>query len=168
MVGPVGHRVRVHFLHRELEIHERFLLHPRIVDNVAGLVGPDVLALQTMLLVKPPGSSGQGYHQDSFHIVTQPDTLLGAWVALDGADEENGCVWIRQGSQHEPVYPDADATKGHGGDMHANGRRAASNTDKTVTGHPPNGQQRCAPPYQADEDRATALLREPSVPHALS
>jgi hypothetical protein len=108
----------VHFLHRELEIHERFLLHPRIVDSGAGLVGPDVLALQTMLLVKPPGSAGQGYHQDSFHIVTQPDTLLGAWVALDGADEEHGCVWITQGSQHEPVYPDADATNGHGGDTH--------------------------------------------------
>ena len=46
-------------LHRELEIHER-LLHPRLVDVVAGLVGPDVLALQTMLFVKGPGSPGQG------------------------------------------------------------------------------------------------------------
>jgi phytanoyl-CoA hydroxylase len=43
-------------LHRRLEIHERYLLHPRIVDVVAGLVGPDVLALQTMLFVKGPGS----------------------------------------------------------------------------------------------------------------
>jgi phytanoyl-CoA hydroxylase len=111
-------RQRVHFLHRKLEIHERFLLHPRIVDAVAALIGPDVLALQTMLFVKGPGSPGQGYHQDSFHIITQPDTLIGAWVALDRADEENGCVWITAGSQHEPVYPDADQTKGHGGDTH--------------------------------------------------
>ena len=109
-------RLRAHFLHRQLAIHERFLLHPRIVDVVAGLIGPDVLALQTMLFVKGPGSPGQGYHQDSFHIITQPDTLIGAWVALDRADDENGCVWITQGSQHEPVYPDADATTGHGGD----------------------------------------------------
>jgi phytanoyl-CoA hydroxylase len=110
--------LRVHMLHRRLEIHERFLLHPRIVDAVAGLVGPDVLALQTMLFVKGPGSAGQGYHQDSFHIITEPDTLIGAWVALDRADTENGCVWITRGSQHEPVYPDADETKGHGGDVH--------------------------------------------------
>lgn len=96
-------RQRVHFLHRELAIHERFLLHPRLLDVVAGLVGPDVLALQTMLFVKGPGSPGQGYHQDSFHIITQPDTLIGAWVALDRADEENGCLWITPGSQHEPV-----------------------------------------------------------------
>jgi ectoine hydroxylase-related dioxygenase (phytanoyl-CoA dioxygenase family) len=110
--------LRVHMLHRRLEIHERYLLHPRIVDVVAGLIGPDVLALQTMLFVKGPGSEGQGYHQDSYHIITQPDTLIGAWVALDRADTENGCVWITPGSQNEPVYPDADVSRGHGGDVH--------------------------------------------------
>jgi phytanoyl-CoA hydroxylase len=110
-----GHRRRIHMLHREQEIHERFLLHPGLLDLVASLIGPDVLALQTMLFVKPPGSEGQGYHQDSFHIITEPDTLIGAWVALDHADTDNGCLWITEGSQHEPIYPDVDASKGHGG-----------------------------------------------------
>jgi ectoine hydroxylase-related dioxygenase (phytanoyl-CoA dioxygenase family) len=110
--------LRIHMLHRRLEIHERYLLHPRLVDVVAGLVGPDVLALQTMLFVKGPGSPGQGYHQDSYHIVTEPDTLIGAWVALDRADTENGCVWVTAGSQAEPVYPDVDELSGHGGDRH--------------------------------------------------
>jgi chlorinating enzyme len=108
--------LRIHMLHRRLEIHERFMLHPRVLDVVEALVGPDVLALQTMLFVKRPGSGGQGYHQDSFHIITQPDTLIGAWVALDRADEENGCVRVTAGSQVEPVYPDADEDAGHGGD----------------------------------------------------
>ncbi len=110
--------LRVHMLHRRLEIHERYMLHPGIVDVVAGLIGPDVLALQTMLFVKGPGSPGQGYHQDSYHIITQPDTLIGAWVALDRADTENGCLWLTAGSQAEPVYPDADESRGHGGDKH--------------------------------------------------
>jgi chlorinating enzyme len=114
--ADIAETLRIHMLHRELEIHERYLLHPGIVDVVAALVGPDVLALQTMLFVKRPGSEGQGWHQDSFHIITEPDTLIGAWVALDRADEENGCVWITAGSQHEPVYPDVDDTAGHGGD----------------------------------------------------
>ena len=109
---------RRHMLHRELEIHERFLLHPGVLDVVEGLIGPDVLALQTMLFVKRPGAPGQGFHQDSFHILTFPDTLIGAWIALDPADEENGCLWITPGSQHEPVYPDADHSRGHGGDTH--------------------------------------------------
>jgi phytanoyl-CoA hydroxylase len=121
--------LRVHMLHRRLELHERYLLHPRIVDVVAGLVGPDVLALQTMLFVKGPGSPGQGYHQDSFHIITEPDTLIGAWVALDRADEENGCVWLTSGSQNEPVYPDVDESKGHGGDFHLADIHAVSGAD---------------------------------------
>jgi phytanoyl-CoA hydroxylase len=110
------HLLRIHMLHRRLEIHERFMLHPRVLDVVQTLIGPDVLALQTMLFVKRPGSSGQGYHQDSFHIITQPDTLIGAWIALDRADEENGCVRVTVGSQNEPVYPDVDEDAGHGGD----------------------------------------------------
>jgi phytanoyl-CoA hydroxylase len=109
------HLERIHMLHRELEIHERYLLHPGLLDVVAALIGPDVLALQTMLFIKPPGSDGQGYHQDSYHIITEPDTLIGAWVALDRADTENGCVWITEGSQHEPIYPDVDEDAGHGG-----------------------------------------------------
>jgi phytanoyl-CoA hydroxylase len=124
-----GDRLRIHMLHRKLEIHERYMLQPRIVDVVAALIGPDVLALQTMLFVKRPGSPGQGYHQDSYHIITQPDTLIGAWVALDRADTENGCVWITAGSQNEPVYPDADDHSGHGGDRHLADIEAVSGAD---------------------------------------
>jgi hypothetical protein len=105
----LDHLLRIHMLHRRLEMQERFMLHPRVLDVVQALGGPDVLALQTMLFVKRPGSAGQGYHQDSFHIITQPDTLVGAWLALDPADEENGCLRVTAGSQHEPVYPDVES-----------------------------------------------------------
>src|SRR5262245_50683503 len=74
---------RLHMAHRTLEIHERFLLHPRIIDVLEALIGPDVLALQTMMFFKQPGQAGQGYHQDAYYIPTQPDTLCGAWLALD-------------------------------------------------------------------------------------
>jgi ectoine hydroxylase-related dioxygenase (phytanoyl-CoA dioxygenase family) len=100
--------LRIHMLHQHLEIHERFLLHPRILDVLEALIGPDVMAMQTMLFFKPPGGAGQGYHQDSYYIPTYPDTLCGAWLALERADEENGCVWFTGGTQHEPIYPSAD------------------------------------------------------------
>lgn len=99
------HYLRIHMLHRVLPLHERFLLHPRILDVLEALIGPDVRALQTMLFLKGPGQPGQGYHQDSYYIPTQPDTLCGAWLAVDRADEENGCLWITEGSQFEPIYP---------------------------------------------------------------
>jgi phytanoyl-CoA hydroxylase len=97
--------LRIHMLHRKLELHERFMLHPRVLDVLEVLIGPDVLAMQTMLFLKPPGKPGQGWHQDSFYIPTHPDTLCGAWIAIDDCDEYNGAMWFAKGSGHEPVYP---------------------------------------------------------------
>ena len=82
--------VRIHQLHCHLEIHERYLLHARILDVLEGLIGPDVMAMQTMLFLKAPDQIGQGYHQDSYYIPTRPDTLCGAWIALDDVSENNG------------------------------------------------------------------------------
>ncbi len=97
--------LRIHMLHRKLALHERYLLHPRVLDVMETLIGPDVLALQTMLFIKPPGKPGQGWHQDSYYIPTHPDTLCGAWIAIDDCDEQNGAMWFAKGSGVEPVYP---------------------------------------------------------------
>ncbi len=108
---------RVHMLHRVDALSERLLLHPRVLDVLEALIGPDVLALQTMLFFNPPGKGGQGWHQDAYYITTYPDTLIGAWVALEPADEENGCLWVVPGSHAEPIYPDRE----RGSLMHAAG-----------------------------------------------
>ena len=94
-------------LHRRLELHERYLLHPRVLDVLEALIGPDVCAVQTMLFLKPPGKPGQGWHQDSFYIPTHPDTLCGAWIAIDDADELNGAMWFAKGSQRRADLPAA-------------------------------------------------------------
>lgn len=97
--------LRVHMGHLHHELWERYMLYPRVLDVVEALIGPDVLALQTMLFRKGPGSNGQGFHQDSYYIPTFPDTLIGAWIAIDRADTENGCLWMGAGSNAEPIYP---------------------------------------------------------------
>ncbi|MEX0653083.1 MAG: phytanoyl-CoA dioxygenase family protein, partial [Phycisphaeraceae bacterium] len=102
--------LRIHMLHRKLELHERYLLHPRVLDVLEVLIGPDVLALQTMLFLKPPGKPGQGWHQDSYYIPTHPDTLCGAWIAIDPCDERNGAMWFARRSGAEPVYPPCPST----------------------------------------------------------
>ncbi len=99
------HVARIHMLHRQVPLHERYLLHSRVLDVLETLIGPDILALQTMLFLKPPGSQGQGWHQDTFYIPTHPDTLCGAWIAIDDCDEYNGAMWMAAGSHVEPVYP---------------------------------------------------------------
>ena len=98
--------LRIHMLHHKHELHERYLLYPRILDILEVLIGPDVMAMQTMLFIKAPGQPGQGYHQDSYYIKTFPDHLCGAWIALDDVDEENGCVYMQPGSQYEPISGD--------------------------------------------------------------
>ncbi len=111
--------LRIHMLHTKLELHERYMLHPQVLDVLEVLIGPDLLALQTMLFLKPPGKPGQGWHQDTYYIPTHPDSLCGAWIAIDDADELNGAMWMAAGSQHEPVYP---PVSGYGyGDEHVGG-----------------------------------------------
>ena len=96
---------RIHMGHQKMELWERYLLYPRVLDIVAALTGPDVAAMQTMLFTKAPGANGQGFHQDSYYIPTFPDTLIGAWIAIDRADLENGYLWMSTGSGAEPIYP---------------------------------------------------------------
>lgn len=146
--------LRIHMLHRQLEIHERYLLHPRVLDVLEALIGPDVMAMQSMLFIKAPGGAGQGYHQDSYYIPTYPDSLCGAWLAIDRADEENGCMYFTVGSQHEPIYPTADRV----GQNHANLADLAvvenvSNTDEEV-----NTLSRVAAGYRG---REVAAVMEP-------
>ncbi len=86
--------------HRHLEIHERFLLHPRVLDVLEVLIGPDLMAMQSMLFLKPPGQPGQAFHQDSYYIKTAPDT----WIAIDDCDEENGCMSFIPGTNLDPIY----------------------------------------------------------------
>ncbi len=126
----LGRFTRVHMLHRVDPVAERFLLHPRILDVLEALIGPDVLALQTMLFFNPPGKGGQGWHQDAYYITTYPDTLIGAWLAIDLADEENGCLWVAPGSHCEPIYPDPNPERGY---VHADGAFADLETVENVS-----------------------------------
>lgn len=147
--------VRAHMLHRISPMHERFLLHPRLLDGLAALIGPDVLALQSMLFFKKPGDPGQGYHQDSYYIPSYPDTLCGAWLALTPATIENGCVWYAVGSQHEPVYPDS---RGMGAALSTNLGDLGTIDNASVTDESVNGLRRIVKDYAG---QAVPLVLEP-------
>ncbi len=57
--------------------------------------------MQSMLFVKAPGKQGQSWHQDEYFIPTRDKSLVGAWIAIDDATVDNGCLWIIPGS-HKP------------------------------------------------------------------
>ncbi|MEZ5274948.1 MAG: phytanoyl-CoA dioxygenase family protein [Opitutaceae bacterium] len=90
----------------------RWYLHENIAAVLDGLFGKPALAAQTMYYYKPPGAKGQGMHQDNFYLLTAPAVCIGAWTAIDDADEENGCLWMAPGSHREGIFcPDKDLTE---------------------------------------------------------
>jgi phytanoyl-CoA hydroxylase len=105
--------IAVHFPHKLSALMRQTMSHPKVVEVLKAIIGPDIKAMQTMLFVKKAGKPGQAWHQDEFYIPTRDRSLCGAWIALDDATIENGCLWMHPGSQEPGVlYP----TQPHGDD----------------------------------------------------
>lgn len=99
----------VHHPHKLSDVVARSLSHPRIVDVLTQVIGPNVKAAQSMLFVKAEGRPGQPWHQDEFFIPTRDRSLTAVWIALDDATVENGCLWVIPGSHRRGVlYPDRE------------------------------------------------------------
>jgi phytanoyl-CoA hydroxylase len=89
--------VAIHFPHKISKLIYAFLFQQRIVDVLVNIVSSNVKCMQSMLFVKGPGKAGQAWHQDEFYIPTRDQSLVGAWIAIDDATIENGCLWIIPG-----------------------------------------------------------------------
>ena len=76
---------------------------PRLTKCLTILMGGEPYALQTMLYFKPAGARGQALHQDQWYLRVRPGTCVAAWLSLDDADEENGCMQIVPGTANLPV-----------------------------------------------------------------
>ena len=99
----------IHYPHKVSQPALDALRHPRIVDGLTSVVGPNVKAMQSMLFVKSEGKPGQAWHQDEFFIPTRDRSLTAVWIALDDATVENGCLWVLPGSHRRGViYPARD------------------------------------------------------------
>lgn len=91
--------VAIHFPHKFSPVIYQSLSHHGILDVLTKLVSANLKCMQSMLFVKAPGKAGQSWHQDEFYIPTRDRSLVGAWIAIDDATIENGCLWIIPGSQ---------------------------------------------------------------------
>lgn len=99
----------IHFPHKISSGMYNYLGHPVIKEVLTQIIGPDVKCMQSMLFIKASGKPGQAWHQDEFFIPTRDRTLTGAWIALDDATVENGCLWVIPGShKHGVLWPQWD------------------------------------------------------------
>jgi len=95
--------VAIHFPHKISRTIVANLRHPAIINILTRIVSPNLKCMQSMLFVKGPGKAGQSWHQDEYYIPTRDRSLTGAWIAIDDATVDNGCLWIIPGS-HKAGY----------------------------------------------------------------
>lgn len=114
--APAEERLRaflcIHFPHKLSPLARSMLAHPRIVEVLTRIVGPNVKCMQSMLFIKHAGKPGQAWHQDECFIPTRDRSLAAAWIALDDATVDNGCLWVLPGSHRSgviwPTRPQTD------------------------------------------------------------
>lgn len=95
--------VAIHFPHKISQVIRDFLFQNSIVGILTKIVSANLKCMQSMLFVKAPGKKGQAWHQDEYYIPTRDKSLVGAWIAVDDATVDNGCLWIIPGS-NKPGY----------------------------------------------------------------
>jgi non-haem Fe2+, alpha-ketoglutarate-dependent halogenase len=80
--------------------------HPRVLDAVEGLIGPNLLAWNSNWFTKMPGEkSFVSWHQDGTYWKLDPPTVVTAWVALSPSVSTNGCMRVIPGTHTEPMMP---------------------------------------------------------------
>lgn len=82
---------------------EAFVKHPRLIALLSRMFGTTPELLHTQALLKPPEIGREKpWHQDHSMFDFALDTqFLGAWVALDEATPENGCMHVIPGSHRQ-------------------------------------------------------------------
>ncbi|MCS7061920.1 MAG: phytanoyl-CoA dioxygenase family protein [Anaerolineae bacterium] len=100
----------IHQPHYISPVMLKYVKHPKICGVLSQITAAhlpywdgSVKCMQSMLFVKPPQFQGQAWHQDEIYIPTRDRSLIGAWIAIDDATVENGCLFIIPGS-HRSGY----------------------------------------------------------------
>ena len=72
--------------------------HPRILDAVEDVIGPNILVWTSTFFIKEPGSKTfAAWHQDGAFFGLEPNEQVCAWIALTDASREAGCMEMLSG-----------------------------------------------------------------------
>jgi hypothetical protein len=73
--------------------------HPRILDLVEQVLGPDIILWGSQVFCKPAHTGREiPWHQDGQYWPIRPLATCSAWIALDDVDQDNGCMRYIPGS----------------------------------------------------------------------
>lgn len=101
--------------HLAYDFFDEIVHHPRVADAVEDLIGPDILAMSTVLFAKPPRSKAHvTWHQDGRYTALSDETPVTAWVALTDVTMENGAMRMAPGThkgdflEHEDTFAEGN------------------------------------------------------------
>ena len=78
--------------------------HPRILDAVQALLGPDLLCWSSQFFAKPAHDPGfVSWHQDGTYWGLSSTDVVTAWLALTPSTPLSGCMRVIPGTQHATV-----------------------------------------------------------------
>ena len=99
IVNKIGHALH--------DLDEKFIAFSKNdqLDQIAKAVGfQDPLLLQSMYIFKQPKIGGEVVcHQDSTFLITEPESTVGFWFALEDANRDNGCLQVASGGHKGPL-----------------------------------------------------------------
>jgi ectoine hydroxylase-related dioxygenase (phytanoyl-CoA dioxygenase family) len=90
--------------HTFLSWVDEMVSHPRVLDAVERILGPDLLVWNTRWFAKMPGDNTYiSWHQDATYWSLHPPEVTTAWPAVSGSTPENGGMRVIPGSHREPL-----------------------------------------------------------------
>jgi ectoine hydroxylase-related dioxygenase (phytanoyl-CoA dioxygenase family) len=83
--------------------------HPRLLDAVEDIIGPDILCWGSSFFQKEAHDPGfVSWHQDSAYYGIEPPDTLTAWLAISDSTLESGCMKFVPGSHNKGIYSHAE------------------------------------------------------------
>ena len=99
IVNKIGHALH--------DLDDKFIAFSKNeqLDQIARAIGfHDPLLLQSMYIFKQPKIGGEVVcHQDSTFLITEPESTVGFWFALEDANRDNGCLQVASGAHKGPL-----------------------------------------------------------------
>lgn len=101
--------VDTHQLHLYFRWAYELATHPKVLDAVESVLGPNLLVWATSLFTKYPRDTGFiSWHQDATYWGLDSSQVTTAWIALSESSTENGCMRVVEGSQTLPIQRHVD------------------------------------------------------------
>ena len=101
--GPIKAEIR-HRSHVLFTWIDEMIRHPKILDAIEDLLGPDILCWNTSFFIKEAHDPGfVSWHQDATYWGLSSSDVATAWIAMSPANKVSGCMKFIAGTHKNQV-----------------------------------------------------------------